>query len=79
MRSLPLSMASNIADAWLEKKDEVMEGLRFVRQNRASIWQFDSKTVNRAIMEINNYNHPLYMVINEEYHKLTMESGSSFG
>ena len=79
MRNLPLSIKSNIADAWLEKKDEVMEGLRFVRQNRASIWQFDSKTVNRAIMEINNYNHPLYMVINEEYHKLTMESGSSFG
>ncbi len=79
MRNLPLSMASNIADAWLEKKDEVMEGLRFVRQNRASICEIDSKTVNRAIMAINNYNHPLYMVINEEYHKLTMESGSSFG
>ena len=79
MRNLPLSMASNIADAWLEKKDEVMEGLRFVRQNRASIGEFDSKTVNRAIMAINNYNHPLYMVINEEYRALTMESGSSFG
>ena len=70
LRNLPLSIAKNIANAWLENNDEMMEGLHSARQQRNSISKYDSMIVNRMIMAINNYNHQLFDLVDKEYRAL---------
>lgn len=70
LKDLPLSIAKNIADAWLKNNDEMMEGLRSARQHRNTIWTYESKMVNNMIMKINNYNHQLFALVNKEYNTL---------
>ena len=67
MRYLPISVASQIADLWLQNYEEVMEDILNVEQIRTDKRNIDSRTVYWGIRGIRNYNEQLFALISNEY------------
>ena len=67
IRNLPLDIARQIANAWLQNYNVIIEGIRFVEQQRDNKRTIDSQIVNRAIISIGNYNQQLSDLISKEY------------
>ena len=70
MRSLPFGIARQIANAWMQNYNEVIEDIRFVEQQRRNKKIIDSQVVNQAIISIRKYNRQLSVLISKEYRML---------
>ncbi len=70
MRNLPFGIARQIANAWMQNYDEIIEDIRLVKQQRSNKRVIDSQAVNHAIISIEKYNRQLSDLISKEYSML---------